>query len=85
MLNGDDTFMAQTALLASISAHVDPSKDSMLTVFAVVFGLGGYCFIMNKAPALLAPIKNKYGGALSCDDLMVLSGYVPQFYLEVDY
>ena len=37
-------FMGQTALLASTSAHVNEliarsSKDSMVTVFAVVFGL----------------------------------------------
>ena len=67
MINGDDTFMAQTALLASSSGHVDE--------LIAVFELGCYCFIMNEARALLAQIKNKYDGALSCGDLMVLSGY----------
>ena len=46
MINGDDTFMSQTALLASSSGYVDEpvaikkGKDSMLAVFVIVFALG---------------------------------------------
>lgn len=52
MINRDDTSIGQTALLASSSDHDDEpigrqSKDSMLTVFAIVFAFGIRFFVVN--------------------------------------